>query len=66
MRLSTQQHPLYGGIAVHARTMSLCLVHRDGAILGHRTRPAGPAPLLQASAPSREDVVVAQNDGLCR
>jgi hypothetical protein len=38
--------------------MSRCLLHRAGARRGHRPRPAGPAPLLQARAPSREDVVV--------
>src|SRR2546428_7122405 len=58
MRFYTQQHPLYCGIDLHARTMSLCLLHRDGEILVHRHMPAGPAPLLTAIAPSREDVVV--------
>ena len=58
MRFYTQQHPCSCGIDLHARTMSLCIVHRDGAILVHRTMPAGPDPLLKAIAPSREDVVV--------
>jgi hypothetical protein len=38
--------------------MSLCIVNRDGAILVHRTLPAGPAPFRKAIAPSRADVVV--------
>jgi hypothetical protein len=38
--------------------MSLCIVHQDGEILGHRNMPAGPEPLLKAVAPSREDLVV--------
>ena len=38
--------------------MSLCTLHRDGALLVPRQRSAGPDPLLQAIAPSREDVVV--------
>ena len=58
MRFSTQQHPLYHGIDVHARTMYLCLLHPDGAIRVHRTMPAGPEPLLKAVAPSREALVV--------
>ena len=58
MRCDTQQHPFYGGIDVHARTMFLCILHRDGAMLVHRHRPAGPEPLLKAIAPSREAVVV--------
>jgi hypothetical protein len=38
--------------------MSLCILHRDGAILVHRNRPAGPDPFLKAIAPYREDLVV--------
>ena len=43
---------------MHARTMYLCIVNRDGEILLHRTRSAGPDPFLKAIAPYREDVVV--------
>ena len=57
-RFSTQQHPLYGGIDLPARTRSLGLVPQDGASLGPRQRPAGPASWLQAVAPSRADLVV--------
>lgn len=38
--------------------MYLCLLNRDGEILGHRNMPAGPEPLLKAIAPYREDLVV--------
>ena len=38
--------------------MSLCRLHRHGDSLVHRHMPAGPAPLLPAIAPSREDLVV--------
>jgi hypothetical protein len=58
MRFHTQPHHVYCGIDLHARTMSLCIVHRDGASLVHRTMPAGPDPLRTAIAPSREDVGV--------
>src|SRR5262249_3768420 len=58
MRFSTQHHPLYCGIDVHARTMSLCVLHQDGEMLVHRHLPAGPAPLLKAVAPYRADLVV--------
>jgi hypothetical protein len=43
---------------------SLCIVNRDGAILVHRNMPAGPAPLLNAIAPYRQDLVVCV-EGLC-
>ncbi len=58
MRFYTKQHQLYCGIDLHARTMSLCVLHQDGEILVHRNMPAGPAPFLKAIAPSREDLVV--------
>lgn len=58
MRFSTKQHPLYCGIDLHARTMSLGILHQDGEILVHRNMPAGPELCLKAVAPSREDLVV--------
>lgn len=58
MRFYTQQHQFYCGIDLHARTMYLCLLNRDGEILVHRNMPAGPEPLLKAIAPYREDLVV--------
>jgi len=58
MRFYTQQHQLYCGIDLHARTMSLCILHRDGEVLVHRHRSAGPDPFLKALAPYREEVVV--------
>src|SRR5262249_15478473 len=58
MRFYTQQHQFYCGIDLHARTMYLCIMNRDGEILVHRNMPAGPAPCLKAIAPYREDVVV--------
>ena len=36
MRFYTQQHQFYCGIDLHARTMYLCILNRDGEILVHR------------------------------
>jgi hypothetical protein len=58
MRFSTKQHPFDGGLALPARTMSLCLLHQEGELLGQRHMPAGPAPFRKAMTPYREDVVV--------
>ena len=58
MRFSTKQHQFYCGIDLHARTMSLCVLHQDGEIRLHRNMPAGPEPFLKAVAPSRTDLVV--------
>src|SRR5882672_6525544 len=58
MRFYTQQHKFYCGIDLHARTMYLCIVNRDGEILVHRNMSAGPEPFLKTIAPYREDLVV--------
>jgi hypothetical protein len=58
MRFYTKPHPFYCGLARHARTLSLCILHQAGDILGHRHRPAGPAPFLTVIAPYREALVV--------
>jgi transposase len=58
MRFYTKQHPFYCGIALHARSLSVCILSQDGAIVLHRHRPAGPEPFLKAIAPSREAIVV--------
>jgi transposase len=58
MRFYTQQHQFYCGIDLHARTMYVCILNRDGEILVHQNMKAGPAPFLRAIAPYREDLVV--------
>ena len=57
MRFYTQQHQTYGGIDLHARSLSVCILRHAGEIRLHRNMQASPAPLLQASAPSREETV---------
>src|SRR5262245_29307532 len=42
---------------LHARSLDVCLVHHDGAIVVHRHMQAAPAPLLTAVAPSRAGLV---------
>jgi transposase len=51
-------HQVYWGLDRHARTLSLCLVKQDGAIVLHRTMTAAPEPCLPALAPYQEDLVV--------
>lgn len=58
MRFYSQQHQFYCGIDLHARTMYLCILNRDGEILVHRNMPAGPEPFLKTIAPYRTDLVV--------
>jgi transposase len=59
MRFYTNQHQFYCGIDLHARSMYVCLVNRDGEILVHRNMKAAPEPFLKAVAPYREGLVVA-------
>jgi hypothetical protein len=58
MRFYTTPHPFYCGLDLHARIMYVCILSQDGAMGLHRHLPAGPEPLLKASAPSREALVV--------
>jgi transposase len=59
MRFYTQQHQFYGGIDLHARTMSVCILNSDGEIMLHRNMKASPETFLKAIAPDREELVVA-------
>ena len=58
MRFYTKQHKTYCGIALHARTMYLCILHQDGEIVRHRNMQTRPEMFLKAVAPDREDVGV--------
>jgi transposase len=59
MRFYTTQHPLYGGIDLHARTMYICLLDQGGEVLVHRQMKTDPHAFLNALAPSRPGLVVA-------
>src|SRR5919109_817527 len=59
MRFYTQQHQFYCGIDLHARTMYLCILNRDGEILVHRNMKTRPDTFLTAIAPCRDGLAVA-------
>jgi transposase len=59
MRFYTQQHAHYCGIDLHARTMYMCILNQEGAILLHRNMKADPKSFRDAVAPFRQDLVVA-------
>ena len=50
MRFYTKQHPFYCGIDLHARSMYVCILRQDGAIVLHRNMQAAPDPFLKAVA----------------
>lgn len=59
MRFYPNPHPFYCGIALHARSMYVCIVSHDGELLLHRNMQAAPEPFLKAVAPYREGLVIA-------
>ena len=59
MRFYTQQHTHYCGIDLHARTMYMCILNQEGAVLLHRNMKAEPDAFLKAVAPFRRDLAVA-------
>ena len=59
MRFYTHQYKPYCGIALPARSMSVCILDQSGTILVHKHLPATPDDFLRVSAPYRDDVVVA-------
>jgi hypothetical protein len=58
-RFSTNQHPFYCGIDLHARTMYVCVLSQSGDVLVHRTMQTDPETFLKAIAPYRQGLVVA-------
>ena len=59
MRFSTKVHEAYCGIDLHARSMYVCILSRDGEIILHRTMPTTPEIFLKAIAPYHQDLMVA-------
>ena len=59
MRFYTKQHKYYCGIDLHARSMYICILDKEGKTVLHKNRKATPEAFLRAIAPYREDVVVA-------
>ena len=59
MRFYTKQHKAYCGIALHARTMYVCILNQAGEVLVHQNFKASPETFLKVIAPYRDDLVVA-------
>jgi hypothetical protein len=51
MNLYTLPHKHYCGVDLHSRTMYVCIVGRDGAVLLHRNLPCNSDRFLLAIAP---------------
>lgn len=59
MRFYNTPHKHYCGVDLHARSLYLCIINREGVVLLHRSLPCDPQRFLLAIAPFREDLVVA-------
>jgi len=59
MRFYTKTHTHCCGIDLHAKTMYLCILDRDGQIVLHKNMKSRPEAFLAAVEPFREDLVVA-------
>jgi transposase len=65
MNFYTKQHQYYCGIDLHARSMYVCILDQEGAILLRRNLPTDPKRFLRILKPYREDVVVAVECMFC-
>jgi len=59
MRFYTNTHNYYCGIDLHAKTMYLCILDREGRTLLHKNMRSRPEDFLDAVEPYRDDLVVA-------
>ena len=59
MRFYNGRHQHWCGIDLHAKTMYVCILDRDGQVLLHRNLPSSPEAFLEAVAPFRQSLVVA-------
>src|SRR6516162_6309990 len=59
MRFYTQAHRFYCGIDLHARTLTLCILDAQGAVVLHDTIAASPTAVLDAVAPFRDGLAIA-------
>ena len=59
MRFYNNTHTHYCGIDLHAKTMYLCILDREGQILLHKNMRSCPETFLEAVTPYRDDLVVA-------
>ena len=59
MRFYTQQHKSYCGVDLHARSIYVCILNQEGAVLVHKNLRGKPDAFLAVIAPFREDLVVA-------
>ncbi len=58
MKFYTKQHKFYCGVDLHAKTLYLCIINKEGIIVKHRNICANTEAFLRAIERYREDIVV--------
>ena len=58
MRFYNKPHAHYCGIDLHAKTLYLCILDRDGEVVLHKNIKSRPETFMAAIEPFREDLVV--------
>ena len=58
MKFYKEQHQYYCGIDLHAKTMYVCVVDKEGMVLYHKNVGSNKESFLKAVAPYRENLVV--------
>jgi transposase len=58
MRFYTSQHQFYCGVDLHARSMYVCILNREGKVMAHKQLSTNRNQFLKILAPYREDIVV--------
>jgi transposase len=58
IRFYTTQHRFYCGIDLHARTMRVCILDREGSVVYDRNLPCHFDTLLKVIAPYRDGIVI--------
>jgi len=59
MKFYTKQHQYSCGIDLHARTMYVCVIDKEGEIMVHRNMSANAENFLKVIEPYRQDICVA-------
>ena len=65
MTFYTTRHQYYCGVDLHARSLYVCILDRNGKILRHRKIPADPKRFLAFVEPYREDLIVGAECVFC-
>ncbi len=59
MRFYVKQHKYYCGVDLHARSLYVCIIDKEGEVVKHKNIDATPEAFLNIIKDCREDVVVA-------